>query len=558
MKYVIVGGVAGGASAAARLRRLDENAEIVVFEKGEYISYANCGLPYYIGDVINNREKLFVQTPVSFGNRYDVDVRTLQEVTAIDREKHTVEVQDLRSWRVYSESYDVLLLSPGALPVIPDIPGVRGNNIFTLRNVADCDNIKKKALEFLSGNASTVVVGGGFIGLEMAENLRRMGFVVTLVEKADHILTPTDLPIAAIAQQHVSEHGVRIITNTGVSSFSEDGGRKKVILDNGEELTCDLVILSIGVRPNASLAENAGLEIGKTGGITVNKYLQTSDKDIYAVGDVIEFPHPITGVPYCNFLAGPANAQARIAAMNMVHPESTAYNGSVSTAIAKIFDLTVACTGMSEKALERAGIAFETVIVHPAAHATYYPGGSQISLKLNFSPENGRILGAQAIGKQNVDKQIDVISLLLKHNGTVYDLVGSEHSYAPPFGSAKSPVMFAGMVAENILTHLMNPIHVKDLDRIIDNNEDFFLLDVRELPEYRNGTIKGAVRYSVDELREFLDEIPSGKKIVVFCEVGLRGYVASRILMQNGFENVCNLIGGMRTYRMTGHNLIKP
>ena len=297
------------------------------------------------------------------------------------------------------------------------------------------------------------------------------------------------------------------------------------------------------------------MEIGR--GIKVNEYLQTSDECIFAVGDAIEFPHPVTGIPYCNFLAGPANAQARIAAMNMVYPESVVYQGSVATAIAKIFDLAVASTGLNEAALQRAGFAYETVIVHPAAHATYYPGSSPISLKLNFSMEDGRIFGAQAIGTQNVDKQIDTISLLLKHNGTIFDLVNSEHTYAPPFGSAKSPVMFAGMVAENIFDHLMNPIHAHQLDEMIDNKEDFFLLDVRELPEYKSGTIEGATRYSVDELREFLEEIPEGKKIVVFCEVGLRGYVASRILTQNGFDEVYNLIGGMRTYRMIGrHNVM--
>ncbi len=558
MKYLIVGGVAGGASAAARLRRLDENAEIILFEKGEHISYANCGLPYYIGDVINDRNRLFVQTPISFGNRYDIDVRTLQEVTKINRKKHTIEVQDLKNFKVYEENYDILLLSPGALPIIPDMPGFNGNNIFTLRSVEDCDKIKMKAVDSFSLNSSVTIVGGGFIGLEMAENLRKMNFNVTLIEKSDHILTPTDLPIAATVEQHILDNGVKIMTNTSVVAFDDINDRKKIILDNGTEIISDFVILSIGVRPNSSLAQDAGLEIGNTGGIKVNQYLQTSDEHIFAVGDAIEFPHPITKVPYCNFLAGPANAQARIAAVNMVYPETVKYQGSVSTAIAKIFDLTVACTGLSESTLLHSDIPYETVIVHPAAHATYYPGGSPLSLKLNFSLEDGRIFGAQSVGKQNVDKQIDVISLLLKHNGTIFDLVNSEHSYAPPFGSAKSPVMFAGMVAENIFSHLMNPIHVKTLDQMIDNNEDFFLLDVRELIEYKNGTIKNAVRYSVDELREFLDEIPENKKIVVFCEVGLRGYVASRILMQNGFEKVFNLIGGMRTYRMIGLHNEKP
>ena len=374
------------------------------------------------------------------------------------------------------------------------------------------------------------------------------------MEKADHILTPVDAPVAAVAEKHLRDKGVELITGNGISGFGESGDQLTVCLEDGRKLDCDLVVLSIGVRPNVALAQAAGLSVGR--GIRVNEYLQTSDERIYAVGDAIEFPHPVTGKPYCNFLAGPANAQARIAAMNMVYPESVVYQGSVGTAIAKIFDLAVASTGLNEAALRREGIPYETVIVHPAAHAIYYPGSSPVTLKVNFSTEDGTLFGAQAIGMKNVDKQIDIISMLLKHHGSIFDLVNSEHAYAPPFGSAKSPVMFAGMVAENIFAHLMNPIHVKQLDEMIDNKEDFFLLDVRELPEYRSGTIEGATRYSVDELREFLEEIPEGKKIVVFCEVGLRGYVASRILMQNGFGEVYNLIGGMRTYRLTGRHCV--
>ena len=553
MKYVIIGGVAGGASAAARLRRLSEDAEIIMFEKGEHISYANCGMPYYIGNTIEERKRLFVQTPVSFGNRYDVDVRTLQEVTAINREAHTVEVKNLRNGKTYREDYDILLLSPGAEPVIPELPGIHSEKLFTLRSVSDCDKIKMQAVESLHDNAKAVIIGGGFIGLEMAENLHKIGYQITVVEKADHILTPVDEPIAAVAQKHLKDKGVQLITGNGISGFEENGDLLTVCLEDGQKLDCDLAVLSIGVRPNTTLAEAAGLEIGR--GIKVNEYLQTSDERIFAVGDAIEFPHPVTGIPYCNFLAGPANAQARIAAMNMVYPESVVYQGSVGTAIAKIFDLAVASTGLNEAALQQAGLAYETVIVHPAAHATYYPGNTPMSLKLNFSMEDGMIYGAQAIGMQNIDKQIDTISLLLKHHGTIFDLVNSEHTYAPPFGSAKSPVMFAGMVAENIFAHLMNPIHAKQLDEMIDNKEDFFLLDVREIPEYKSGTIEGATRYSVDELREFLEEIPEGKKIVVFCEVGLRGYVAARILMQNGFDEVYNLIGGMRTYRLIGRHL---
>ena len=327
MKYLIIGGVAGGASAAARLRRLNEDAEIIVFEKGEYISYANCGLPYYIGNTIEERKRLFVQTPVSFGNRYDVDVRVLQEVTSINREEHTVEVKNLRNSKTYTEDYDILLLSPGAEPVIPPLPGVNSSKIFTLRNVTDCDKIKMQAVESLHDNAKAVIIGGGFIGLEMAENLHKIGYHITVVEKANHVLTPVDEPIAAIAQKHLKDKGVELITGNGIAGFEENGEQLSVCLEDGQKLSCDLAVLSIGVRPNTTLAKAAGLEIGEAKGIKVNEYLQTSDERIFAVGDAIEFPHPVTGKPFCNFLAGPANAQARIAAMNMVYPESVVFCG---------------------------------------------------------------------------------------------------------------------------------------------------------------------------------------------------------------------------------------
>ncbi len=557
MKYVIIGGVAGGASAAARLKRLNEDAEIVLFEKGEYISYANCGLPYYIGNTIEERKKLFVQTPVSFGNRYDVDVRNLNEVTAIHRDKKCVSVKDLRTGKEYDEKYDILLLSPGADPIMPPVPGIDLPNIFTLRNVTDCDRIKMEAVDKMSDNASAVIIGGGFIGLEMAENLHKIGYQVTVVEKADHVLTPLDWPMAAIIQQHLIDKGVKVITNNGLAAFKETDGKLNVVLEDSHELRCDLAILSIGVRPNTALAEAAGLKIGNAKGIWVNDYLQTSDECIFAVGDAIEFPHPVTGKSYCNFLAGPANLQARTVAMNMVYPESVKYQGSVATAIAKVFDLTAASTGLNEAALQKQGIVFQTVIIHPAAHATYYPGASPIHFKLNFDPESGLILGAQAVGTMNVDKQIDVISLLLKHQGTIFDLVNSEHAYAPPYGSAKSPVMFAGMVAENIFALLMNPIQAAELDAILDNKEDINLIDVREIKEFKTGTIEGAENYPVDELREFLEDIDPEKKTIIFCEVGLRGYVATRILMQSGFSNVYNLIGGMKTYRLIGKHFVK-
>ncbi len=555
MKYIIIGGVAGGASAAARIKRLNEEAQIILFEKGEYISYANCGLPYYIGNTIEERKKLFVQTPVSFGNRYDVDVRTLNEVIAIDRDRKSVRVTDLRNGKSYEESYDLLLLSPGAEPILPNIAGMELSNIFTLRNVSDCDRIKMEAVDKMRPEASAVIIGGGFIGLEMAENLHKIGYHVTIVEKANHVLPPLDWPMAAIVQKHMMDKGVEVITQNGLTAFQPHDDRMDVILEDGTALSCDIAILSIGVRPNTQLAESAGLQLGETRGIRVNEYLQTSDESIYAVGDAIEYPHPITGKSFCNFLAGPANLQARIVAMNMVYPESVKYEGSVATAIAKIFDLTAASTGLNERQLEQQGIPFQTIINHPASHATYYPGSSPIHLKLNFDPETGRLFGAQAVGSQNVDKQIDTISLLLKHQGTVFDLVHSEHAYAPPYASAKSPVMLAGMVAENVLAHLMNPIQADELDQVLDNHEEVNLIDVREIKEYNTGSIQGAKVYPLDEFREFIEDLDPHKKTIVFCEVGMRGYVASRILMQSGFDKVFNLIGGMKTYRLVGrHN----
>ncbi len=555
MKYIIIGGVAGGASAAARLRRLNEDAEIILLEKGEHISYANCGLPYYIGEMIEERKKLFLQTPVSFGNRYNVDVRTFNEALSIDRNKKTVTVLNHRNGKRYEEGYDILLLSPGADPVVPDVPGATLPGVFTLRNVMDCDRIKASAADRLHKGSAAVIVGGGFIGLEMAENLHKIGYGVTVVEKADHILAPLDLPMAAIVQQHLADKGIRVIVGNGLASIKEHEGKMTVSLEKGDVLDCDLAILSIGVRPNARLAEDCGLKLGTTGGIQVDEYMQTSDETVFAVGDAIEFPHPVTGKPYCNFLAGPANLQARIAAMNMVYPRSVKYNGSVTAAIAKVFDLTAAAAGLSEHILRKQGIKFQTVIIHPASHATYYPGSSPIHLKINFEPETGLLLGAQAVGSENIDKQIDTLSLLLKHHGTIFDMVNSEHVYAPPFASAKSPVQFAGMVAENIFAHLMNPIQYDELDKMLDAKEDINLIDVRDIQEFKGGTIDGATNYPVNELREFLDDIPQGKKTVIFCEVGLRGYIAARIMMQSGFEPVYNLIGGMKTYRLVGkHN----
>lgn len=554
MKYVIIGGVAGGASAAARIKRINEDAEIVIFEKGEYISYANCGLPYYLGNTITNRNNLFVQTPTSFGNRYYVDVCTLNEVTAINRDKKTVTVKNLRNGKEFEEAYDMLLLSPGAEPIIPNVPGIDLPNIFTLRNVNDCDRIKAEAIDKKTDNASAVIIGGGFIGLEMAENLHKIGYKITVVEKADHLLTPLDKSMAAIVEQHLRDMGVDVITRNGLAAFQDNNGQLGVVLEDNTLLNCDMALLSIGVKPNTRLAAECGLTIGEANGIVVNEYMQTSDECIFAVGDAIEYPHPITGQPYCNFLAGPANQQARIAATNMAYPESMSYQGSIATAVAKIFDLTAASTGLSEQALQKAGIDYQTVIIHPAAHASYFPGGDPIDLQLNFCPETGRIWGAQAVGTTGVDKQIDTIAMLIKHQGTIFDLVHSEHAYAPPYNSAKSPVQYAGMVAEDVFAHLVNPINSDELDALIDNPDDINIIDIRDIHEFQAGTIEGAENYPLDEIREMLEDIPADKKTIVFCEYGLRGYVAARILMQSGFEEVYNLNGGIRTYRLIGRH----
>ena len=553
MKYVIIGGVAGGATTAARLRRLDEHCEIVMFEKGEHISYANCGLPYYIGDKITEKKALLLQTPVSFGNRYDVDVRVRSEVIAIHPEQKTVSVRNLMNNKEYEESYDKLILSPGAVPIVPPIPGIDSKRIFTLRNVLDTEQIKQFVTATYSTLKEVVVVGAGFIGLEMVENLHQLGYHVTIVEKASQVMTVVDLPIAATVQKQLKDKQINLLLQTEVTGFDTLEDRIKVNLSDGKQLEADFVILSIGVRPNTSLAAAAGLKIGNAGGIWVNEYLQTSSPDIYAIGDAIEFPHPLSGLPYCCYLAGPANRQARICADNLALGNTEIYNGSITTAIAKVFDLTVGSTGLSEHYLQKNNIPYLTSITHPFSHATYYPGAKQMSIKLNFSPDNGRVLGAQIVGEEGVDKRLDLIASVVSRGGTVSDLIDIEHAYAPPYSSAKDPVAYAGYVAENILTHRVVPMQWHELKAILAQKnwqDEYFLLDVRSAMEVKNGMIEGAVNYPVDELREFVEEIPEDKKIIVYCAVGMRGYIASRILMQSGFNQVYNLSGGYKTYQL--------
>lgn len=544
MKHLIVGGVAGGATAAARIRRIAENDEIILFEKGEYISYANCGLPYYIGGTIADRSNLFVQTPEAFGRRFDIDVRTRSEVLSVNPAENKVTVK-APDGSVYEESYDRLLLSPGATPVKPPLPGIDLPGIFTLRNVSDTDAIK----QYITSNdvKRAVVIGGGFIGLEMAENLHDAGAEVTVVEMADQVMAPIDYSMASIVHQHLLEKGVGLRFNTAVTGFEKEGDGLEVSFASGDPAKADIVILSIGVRPLNTLATQAGLAVGQRGGIKVNEYLRTSEPDIYAVGDVIEFPHAVDGKPWMNYLAGPANRQARIVADNMVFGDREKYEGAIGTSIAKVFDLTVAASGMAAKRLKQEGIPYQTATIHPNSHAGYYPGATPLTIKVVFAPETGRLLGAQIVGYDGVDKRIDELAFAIKRGCTVGDLTSIEHAYAPPYSSAKDPVALAGYVAGNILSGRMSPItwrELKDTDK-----SKITLIDVRTPDEFATGTIEGAINIPLDDMRESLGKIPTDKPIVLFCGVGLRGYLASNILKQRGFKNVRNLSGGLKTYR---------
>lgn len=542
MKIIIIGGVAGGATTAARIRRSDETADIILIEKGKYISYANCGLPYYIGGVIEEREKLFVQTPEAFSVRFRVDVRTENEVTFIDKTKKTVTVRR-PSQDTYEESYDKLLISTGASPVRPPLPGIDSDGVFTLRNVADADCIK--AYMDTHPIRRATVIGGGFIGLEMAENLHRTGAKVSIVEMDNQVMAPLDFSMAALVHQHLMEKGVNLYLNQAVASFERVGKEMKVIFKSGQSVLTDLVILSIGVRPETTLARTAGLTVGEAGGIAVDDYLRTSDEAIYAIGDAIEFIHPLTGKPWLNYLAGPANRQGRIVADNMLGSKIP-YESAIGTSVAKVFDLTVASTGLPGKKLRQAAIDYVSSTTHPLSHAGYYPGAMPMSIKITFNKETGKLYGAQIVGYDGVDKRIDEIALVIKKQGTIYDLMQLEQAYAPPYSSAKDPVALAGYVAENIMLGKVKPVYWRELRDI--RLEDVFLLDVRTPDECAQGSLPGAVNIPLDQLRDRIDEIPKDKKIYVFCAVGLRGYLAYRILTQRGYERVRNLSGGLKTY----------
>ena len=544
MKHIIIGGVAGGATAAARIRRADENAEIVLVEKGKYISYANCGLPYYIGGVIKSRDKLFVQTPEAFSRRFNVDVRTRHEALSIDTERHEVSIRRADG-TTYTETYDRLLLSPGAEPVRPPLEGIDTEGIFTLRNVDDTDRIHSYLGTHRVRHA--VVVGGGFIGLEMAENLHHAGAGVSIVEMADQVMAPVDFSIASHVHRHLMDKGVGLWLGRGVERFTSENGSIKVWLNTGETLTADLVLLSIGVRPSVKLAREAGIELGARG-IKVNRWLQTSSPDVYAVGDAIEYEHPIAGGPWLNYLAGPANRQARIAADNMVYGNREEYEGSIGTSVAKVFDITVGAAGLAAKHLKRMGVPYLTSVTTSSSHAGYYPGAFNLTLKLTFAPDTGRIYGAQCVGVDGVDKRIDEIAMLIKRGGTVRDLVRTEQAYAPPFSSAKDPVAIAGYVACNTLDGVMPVVTWRELAAA--DRAEVCLVDVRTPEEYALGTIDGAVNIPLDALRGRLGEIDRESDVIVFCAVGLRGYLAQRILLGRGYRRVRNLAGGYKTYSL--------
>ncbi len=551
-KLLIIGGVAGGATAAARARRLDERAEIILFERGEHISFASCGLPYYIGEVIKKRERLLVTTAEAFRDRYNIDVRIFSEVIAIDTKNKQVEVKNLKAGETYRESYDKIILSPGAEPVRPPFKGIELDNIFNLRNIPDSERIK--AHVDTKRPESAVVVGGGFIGLEMAENLVRRGVKTTIVEMLDQVMTPLDYEMAGIVHAHLKKKGVICELGNGVESFSKKGDCIIVSTNKGKDIECDIVILAIGIRPENRLAREANLEIGERGGIKVDATMRTSDPDIYAVGDAVEMKDFVTGLPTMTALAGPANKQGRIAADNALGRKSM-FKGTLGSTVVKVFDLTVASTGASEKVLKHNNIPCLASYTHSGSHASYYPGATMMAIKLVFSPSSGKILGAQIVGMKGVDKRIDILATAIRGAMTVYDLEELELAYAPPYSSAKDPINIAGFVAANILKGDVENINwdeFSDLDR-----EKDILIDLRNQDELDTaGVIEGALHIPLNELREKLPELDKEKNYIPFCAVGLRGYLGHRVLVQNGFHSK-NLSGGYKTYLGAKEKIMK-
>ncbi len=544
MKLLIVGGVAGGASAAARSRRLSEDAEIVLFERGPDVSFANCGLPYYVGGEIPERDKLLVTTPERLRTRFRLDVRTRSSVEAIDRAAKKIRVRDLATGREYEETYDKLILAPGAAPLRPAIPGVDLPGIFTLRNLQDVDRIKARLDH---GVRQAVAVGAGFIGLELAENFVKRGIITTMVEKNDQILTPFDKEMTTPILETLVAKGVTVLLGQSAEGFEPSPDGIVVRLKSGRRLTAQLVVLGVGVRPENKLAVDAGLEVGPRGGIRVNEFLQTSDPDIYAVGDAIEVNDFVSGDPTQVPLAGPANRQGRIAADN-AFGRAAKFRGTQGTAIVGVFDRTAAITGASEKALRRANRPYRKVYVHPAHHAGYYPGAEQMTLKILFHPETGKLLGAQAVGRAGVDKRIDVLAVAIQAGMTVFDLEEMELAYAPQYGSAKDPINMAGFVAAGMLRGEHPQV---DVEAVLAAPADRrpLVLDVRTPQEFSAGNIPGAANIPVDDLRSRLDELPTNREIAVYCQVGQRGYLATRVLRQKGFS-ASNIGGGYKTYKL--------
>lgn len=542
MKTVIVGGVAGGASAAARLRRLDESAEIVLFERGKYISFANCGLPYYIGGTITDQEELTLQTPASFNARFQVDVRVQNEVVAIHKDRKTVTVNDLRNGSTYEESYDNLILSPGAKPIMPNIPGIDSPKVFTLRNIPDTLAIKEYIEK--EGAKSAVVVGGGYIGLEVAENLYDAGLKVTVVELAGHVVGSLDFDMAADLHTHIREKGVDLYLSNGVTSITDHGDTLTVGLQDGQ-VGADMLIMAVGVMPESDLAKTADIATNERGCIQVDDHMRTNVENIYAVGDVVEVTNFVTKQKAFIPLAGPANKQGRIAADNICGLNSV-YTGTQGSAILKCFDLTAATTGINETAAKAAGMEYMKSYTLSASHAGYYPGGSPINIKILFAPKTGKLLGAQLVGMNGVDKRCDVFATAIRAEMTVYDLTELELCYAPPFSSAKDPVNMAGYVAENILEGRHKPFYWENVDQI-DMDTSVFV-DVRTPQEYENGHIEGSVNIPVDNLRDYFEELKKYKTVYITCQVGLRGYIAARMLQNIGIDTY-NLSGGFRLYK---------
>lgn len=543
MKIIIIGGVAGGASTATRLRRLDEEAEIIILERGEFVSFANCGLPYYIGNEIKEKSDLIVQTPEKFKSRFNIDVRILNEAISIDKDNKTVTIKNFQNDVIYTESYDKLVLSPGAQPITPNIEGIDNEKVFTIRNIPDTYKVKK----YIDSNkpSGAVIVGGGYIGIEMAENLSKLGINVIIVELGDHLIGPIDSDISSLVKNYLVDKGIKVVLSNGVQKIEEISNRIKVVLNKGE-IETDMVIMSIGVKPESILAKEANLELNSRGSIVVNDRMQTSDKNIYALGDAAEITNFVTKEKGFIPLAGPANKQARIVANNICNIDST-YKGTQGSSIIKVFDMTVAATGINESMAKNLSLDYDKIVIHPYSHASYYPNALPMVIKVIYEKKTGKILGAQIVGYDGVDKRCDVFATAIRASMTASDLTELELCYAPPFSSAKDPVNMAGYVIENTILDNIRNVHFEDVQENLDN-ENIIFLDVRTKNEYNKlGSIKNSLNIPVDELRDRVDEIDKTKKVIIFCHSGLRSYIAYRILSNKGYD-CYNLTGGYSLY----------